>query len=149
DPLGRVVEVKELKFGSASGFESEPPFAAVLPGAALAPGQGWERAYQMTLEPPRGTGEKYAAVQRYACKGIDGALATLGVTTEVKNPPEAAADQVPLLQMLHEGEVVFDLRAGRLHRAALKVDKEVKGHQGEGSSYRFQSSYTVEYAGDR
>jgi hypothetical protein len=149
DALGRVVEVKELKFGSASGFESEPPFTAVLSGAALAPGQGWERAYQITLEPPRGAGEKYAAVQRYACKAVDGALATVSLTTEVKNPPAAAADQVPLLQLVPEGEVVFDLRAGRLHSAALKVDKEVKGHQGEGSSYRFQSSYTVQYAGDR
>jgi hypothetical protein len=149
DPLGRVVEVKELKFGSASGFESEPPFAAVLSGAALAPGQGWERAYQITLEPPKGAGEKYPAVQRYTCKSVNGPLATVSLTTELKSPPEAAADQVPLLQMLPDGEVVLDLRAGRLHSAALKVDREVKGHQGEGSSYRFRSSYTVQYAGDR
>jgi hypothetical protein len=56
---------------------------------------------------------------------------------------------VPLLQWLPEGEMVFDVQAGILRSATLKIDKELTGHQGEGSSYHFQSVYTAEYAGDR
>jgi hypothetical protein len=149
DPWGKVVEVKESKFGPASRFESELPFVAVLPVEKLKPGTAWERAYQITLEPPQGTGEKYAAIQRYRCTAADSNLVTLALTTELKALPEAPGDRVPLAQSQPAGEVVFDVRAGRLHSASLKVDQEVKGHQGEGSSYHFQSSYTEQYAGDR
>jgi hypothetical protein len=149
DRWGRVVEVKESKFGPASRFESELPFAAVLPAGTIRPGSAWERAYQITLEPPQGTGEKYGAVQRYRCTAVAGTLATVTLATELKNPPEAAGDRVPLTQSQPAGEVVFDLRAGRLHSASLKVDQEVMGHQGEGSSYHFQSTYTEQYVGER
>ena len=36
-----------------------------------------------------------------------------------------------------------------MHSANLKVDQEVKGHQGEGSFYHFQSTYNEQYVGDR
>jgi len=149
DGRGQVVEVKESKFGPASRFESDLPFLAVLPGGALKAGTAWERAYQITLEPPQGTGEKYAAVQHYRCSAVKGSLATVSLATELKSPPEAAADKVPLLQSQPSGEAVYDLRAGRLQSATLKVDQEVKGHQGEGSIYHFQSTYNEQFVGDR
>jgi hypothetical protein len=52
---------------------------------------------------------------------------------------------VPLLQMQPEGEVAFDIKEGRLRRASLRIEKELKGQQGEGSSYRFQSTYMEEF----
>ncbi len=149
DGYGRVLEVKESKFGPASRYEAEPPFVGVLPAALPQPGQGWERSYQLTLEPPQGTGEKFAAVQRYVCKAADAATLTMTLKTELKNPPAAPGDQVPLLQMQPEGEVVYDLRAGRLLRANLRIEKELANHQGEGSGYRFVSTYVEEYAGDK
>src|SRR5205823_11489348 len=111
----------------------------------LRPGQNWERAYRITLEPPQGTGEKYEALQRYACKGVADGTATVAVTTLLQTMPESLLDRVPLLQMQPAGEVVFDTRQGRLCRASLRIEKELKGHQGAGSSYRFQSTYTEEY----
>lgn len=142
DPYGRVVEVKESRHGPASRYEAEPPFALVLPAGSPQPGQSWERAYQITLEPPQGTGEKFAAAQRYVCKAVQGTTATVTLATTLKQPPEAAADQLPLLQLLPEGELEFDVPAGRLRGATLKIEKDLTGHQGEGSSYRFRSTYT-------
>ena len=49
--------------------------------------------------------------------------------------------------MQPEGEIVFDLQSGLVRSARLVVDKELKNHQGEGTSYRFQRSYVEEYAG--
>jgi hypothetical protein len=149
DSLGRVVQVKDSRYGPASRFEIELPFAATLPAAPLENGLTWDRNYQITLEPPQGTGEKYAAVQHYACKSVAGNAATLSVTTEVKAMPEALADRIPFLDKIPEGEILFDLGNGRLHRAVLKVDKELKGHMGENSSYRFQSSYVEQLIADR
>jgi hypothetical protein len=141
DALGRVVQVKESRYGPASRFEIELPFAGVLPQDVMKEGLTWDRNYQITLEPPQGTGEKYPAIQHYTCKSVAGNAATFTLSTEIKSLPEALADRLPFLDKMPEGEVLFDLGNGRLHRAVLKVDKELKNHMGEKSSYRFQSSY--------
>lgn len=142
---GQVVEVKECKFGPASRFDSEIPFALVVPAAAPAPGQSWERSYRITLEPPQGTGEKFDASQRYTLKGINNGLATVMMKTTLKTKPEAVADQIPLLQYLPEGEITFDTHSGLLRRSRLTVNQRLANHQGDGSSYEFQSSYTEEH----
>jgi hypothetical protein len=149
DGRGKVVDVKESRHGPASRFESEPPFVIVMAPEGLRPGQSWERAYRITLEPPQGTGEKYEALQRYACQRVADNTATVTLTTLLKALPESLLDRVPLLQMQPEGEVDFDIKEGRLRRVSLRIEKELKGHQGMGSSYRFHSSYTEEYLGDK
>src|SRR5262245_23384620 len=149
DGKGRVVEVKESKFGPASKYETELPFTITLPDGTPQQGQAWERAYKITLEPPQGTGEKFDAVQKCTCKAVAGAAATVAVTAGPKTLPQDPADQAPLLQMQPEGEVVFDVHNGRLHSVSLRIDKELKNQAGEGSSYHFQSTYTEQYAGDR
>jgi hypothetical protein len=149
DGLGHVIEVKECKYGPPSRFESEPPFVFTLPGDALKVGRSWDRNYRMTLEPPQGTGEKYEATQKYLCKSIANGATLVALTTTLKTQPEALADRVPLQQMLPEGEIVFDTELGLLRSARLQIDKELKGHQGENSSYHFQSSYTEQYTGNK
>src|SRR5229473_1319131 len=59
---------------------------------------------------------------------------------ESKQAPASRLDQLPLLEMQPDGEIVFDAVSGRLHRARLTIDKELKGLEGEGSSYHFQST---------
>jgi hypothetical protein len=149
DARGRVVEVKESKFGPASRFEAEPPFCAVLPGGAVQPEQTWERPYKITVEPPQGTGEKYDAVQTLKCVKVEGTGALLSLTTAMKTEPMSVADRMPLLQYQPEGQIVFDLAHGRLHQAKLTVAKVLTGHAGEGSSYSFQSSYVEQFVSDR
>ena len=148
DVYGRVVEVKESK-SDAAGFENELPFLVTLPAPAFQPNDTWERSYKITLPPPLGTGQKHDAVQKYTCKAVTADAATIALTTELKAPPKAVADAVPLWQMMPEGEVVYDLKNGRLHSAKLAINKEMKNHQGEGSSCSFKSTLTIQYAGDR
>src|SRR5262245_53650121 len=62
NPFGQVVGVKE---GSETKYEMEPPFVVVLPSVAPKEGQAWQRTYNITLEPPLGTGEKFDASQRF------------------------------------------------------------------------------------
>lgn len=145
DTTGHVIEVKESKFGPASRFEAEPPFVLELGGAEFKAGKTWERSYHITQEPPLGTGEKYEAVQRYSCAGVEGAGVRVALTTELKTQPPGLVDRVPLLQMQPEGSVVFDSRNGRLHSAVLKVRKELKDHAGDGTSYSFQSDYHEQF----
>jgi hypothetical protein len=148
DALGRVAEVKESKQAPASKFESELPFVIQLPAAKVQPGSSWERSYQVTVEPPQGTGEKFEAVQKYTCQKIEGPTVAIGLATAIKNPPSSQLDQVPLLEVLPEGEAVFDAATGLLRSASLHIDKELKGLQGEGSRYHFQSTYSEQLIKD-
>lgn len=139
---GKVVEVKECRFGSASRFESEPPFVLTFPDDVRAP--SWERNYEITVDPPQGTGEKYPTTQKYGCRAVNGNIATVFVRTALGKQPEPLADQIPLLQFQPEGDVQFDFHAGLMKSARLHVQKELKNHQGEGSSYRLESNYQEE-----
>jgi hypothetical protein len=139
DSQGRILEVKR---GSASHYDAEPPFAVVFPAAAAKEGQVWLRPYTVTLDPPYGTGEKFEASQKYQCTKIAGGKASLTVANQFKALPDAVQDQVPLVQKLYEGQITFDLNAGRLEAAQLNIDRTLMNHHGAGSSYHFQSWFT-------
>ncbi len=139
DGLGRVVEVKQ---GVANRYEAEPPFTLTLPPSPVKAGQSWDRDYTITLDPPLGTGEKHPAKQKHVCSKVEGGLATISLTTILPALPQSKADQLPLLQKMPQGEVVFDLLRGRLHSARLVIDRKVEDHQGPGSVYQMQSVYT-------
>lgn len=141
DGYGRTLDVKQ---GSASKYEAEPPFVVVLPAAAPKEGQGWLRPYHIVLEPPQGTGEKYKAEQVYRCTKVADGLATVAIATELKTLPENMQERLPLLQREAQGQAVFDINSGRLQRVQLTIDKTVPNHQGQGSSYHFVSTYVEE-----
>jgi hypothetical protein len=138
-PQGRVLEVKQ---GPAGRYDAEPPFAVVFPAGAVKEGQGWLRNYAVTLDPPHGTGEKFEAGQRIQCTKITGGKAFLAVANQFQSLPQSTKDQIPLIQKTAEGQVVFDLQAGRLVAVQLNIDRTLANHQGEGSSYHFQSWFT-------
>ena len=141
DSLGRLVEVKESKVGPATRFAADLPFKLILPEAEPKPGESWERSYTIQLDPPHGTGEKYAAVQKYTCQEPKNGLLAVGLGTTVKELPKESADQIPLLPLMPQGSVYFHPATGRYYAARLKVEKELKNHQGEGSRYTFVSTY--------
>jgi hypothetical protein len=141
DAQGRLVDVKESKVGPAARFATELPFKVTLPEADPKPGESWDRTYTIQLDPPLGTGEKYAATQRYACQDPKGGFLTVGLTTAIKDVPAQAAEQIPLLPLALEGTLYFHAPSGRYYGARLKTERELKNHQGEGSKYRFVSTY--------
>lgn len=141
DPQGKVVEVKESRVGPASRFATDLPFKLVLPDTEPKVGETWDRSYTIQLDPPLGTGEKYPAVQRYTCREPQGGLLAVSLATEVKELPAAAADRVPLLPLTQEGLLYFHAPTGRYYGARCKVERELKNHQGEGSRYKYVSTY--------
>ena len=141
DPLGKVVEVKESKVGPAARFEAEPPFKFILPATAPKPGDAWDRKFTIQLDPPLGTGEKYTCTQNHQAAEPKNELLTIRVATEIKELPSSAAEHIPLLPHLAEGQVYFHAATGRYYAARLKVQRELKNHQGDGSSYKFTSTY--------
>lgn len=141
DTLGRVLEVIESKFGKASRYETEPPFVAMLHGQGVVAGQTWQRSYQHTLEPPAGTGEKVDLVQKYVTKEAQDGIVRVEIDSIAAKAPATPADEAPLLQILPKGTIVINTKTGLLQSAELTIDREVKNATGQGSTYRFQSSY--------
>ncbi len=139
DSQGRIWEVMQ---GSKARYDAEPPFVVSFPEAAPKIGLGWARNFSVALDPPYGNGEKFDATQTFHCTGITGGRMTLAVDNNVKALPENVKDHVPLVQKLTKGEVIFDLQAGRVAEVRLNVDRTVANHQGDGSSYHFQSWFT-------
>jgi hypothetical protein len=140
DTQGKLVEVKESKFGS-NRLSIELPLKLVLPDASPKEGQSWEREFAIKLDPPQGTGESYDAVQKFTAKAPVNGFLTVGVATSIKDMPKEAADQIPLLNMLTEGDIFFHERTGRYQAARLRTKREVLNHQGEGTKYAFETTY--------
>ena len=142
DTQGKVLEVKESKVGPATRFATELPFKLVLPEIDPKVGESWHRDYTIHLDPPLGTGEKYTATQKYTCLDPKGGFLTVALATDVKDPPAQVADQIPLLPFTQEGVLYFHAPSGRYYGARCKMERELKNHQGEGSTYKFVSTYT-------
>ena len=140
DNQGRVLEVRSEQT-PAGRYEVEPVFLVVFPGKTLQVNETWQRAYNATLDPPSGTGEKVPMVQTYKIQAIDGPKATIQLETAWKTEPKTANDQMPLLQYLPQGTVVVETASGLPLEATLKIDREIKDSNGAGSSYKFTSTY--------
>jgi hypothetical protein len=141
DARGQLVEVKECKFGPESRLHSDLPFKLVLPAAPVAVGKTWDRSYQIKLDPPQGTGETFDATQTFTCRIVTNGTAIVHVATALKSPPEAAADRLPLLPLLPEGDVSFDVTSGQLRAVRYQFGQELSEYRGEGSKYQFKSTY--------
>ncbi len=149
DSTGKLIEVKESKFGSKSRFEADLPFKIVLPASGPKEGQTWDRTFTIKLDPPQGTGETYEATQKYTAKAPVNGFTTVAVSTTVKDMPAQASDQIPLLPMLMEGDIYFHAATGRYQAARLKIKKELMNHQGEGTKYVFESTYSEDLKAEK
>ncbi len=142
-PTGKVATVKESKVGPAHRFEADIPFKlAFSPDDTK---ETWARDYVIQLDPPHGTGEKYAAKQTYKPIEPKNGFLIYGLTTEITELPKGTAEQIPLLPLMPAGSLYFHAETGRYYGARLKIEKELTNHAGEGSSYKFVSGYTEDF----
>lgn len=142
DSQGKLVEVKEAKGGTAARLHAELPFRVVLPDAMPEVNKTWDRTFALKLDPPNGTGESYDFVQKYTSKGAKDSLLVVGVETALKAPPKTAGEQRPLVPMLWTGDIYFNTAAGKYHAARLKVKAELPNHEGEGTKFVYESTYS-------
>ena len=138
--LGQVLEVKGEN-GSEQRFRTEPPFRIDFPAQEVAVGDAWNREFEIRLDPPVGTGEKYAAIR--TCKraeDVQGRI-VVGVSTAVKGGVKVpAADMPSVIPYLWSGELYLD-KSGRYRGAKLSVKGETAEHQGTGTKFAYESTY--------
>lgn len=140
DARGGVSDAKAVAGDAAANrLQAELPFRVLLPEAAAA---SWERTFSVKLDPPLGVGETHEAKQTYTHRATTGGYAVIGVTTAFKSFPVAAAEQQPLVPWLWEGDVFVEVEKGRYAGAKLAAKKTIDNHQGPGTKFVFESTYT-------
>jgi hypothetical protein len=158
--VGRpIIQVDIDKTGAIKAFKHltqrqdmmrELPFHVTVPGDKIpVVGVAWRRDFPIQLEPPVATPPKtLRGVQ--ACKVVESDSSRLVIEIEstlideVKDPGQ----MLPVVQFLPKGTVTFDPKAGRMTAAETTIDQTVANFAGEGSSYKFLSTYTEELAAD-
>ncbi|QEL20306.1 hypothetical protein [Limnoglobus roseus] len=148
DARGGVIEAKAVAGESTTNrLQAELPFRVQLPEQAVAVNGTWERTFNVKLDPPLGIGEAHEAKQTYTHRATNGGYAVIGLTTAFKSLPIAAAEQQPLIPWLWEGDVFVEIEKGRYAGAKLTAKKTIANHQGEGTKFVFESTYTEAAAG--
>jgi len=142
DASGAVTAAKSGNPHAADRLKAELPFRVTLPATPPAVNGTWERAFELKLPPPLGTGEKFDATQKFTYRGAKDGFAVIGLTTTLKEPPTDVSLMPGVVPMLWEGDVFVNTKTGRYHGAKLKVNKEVPNHQGDGTKLVYQSEYT-------
>lgn len=143
DSNGKVLSVKDSKVGPAHRFQSDVPFKLVFPEAEIK--ESWSREFTLQLDPPLGTGEKFASKQSYKLLEPKNGLSIYSLTSEIGDLPKNASEQIPLIPSMPSGMLFFHPETGRYYGARLKIEKELSNHQGEGSSYKFSSTYVEDF----
>ncbi|MGL6074385.1 MAG: hypothetical protein ACRC8S_09525 [Fimbriiglobus sp.] len=137
DARGQVLEAKDGKGQPAPRMAMTPPFRIVWPEAPKA-GTPWVRNFTVALDPPLGTGEKFAVNQTFTPTTTVGVY---DVKTDLPEPPRDATLMQPLIPYLWEGQVTFDATKSRLTAAKLRIRRELPNHAGPGTQFLYETQY--------
>jgi hypothetical protein len=143
DALGNVLDATS-DFGQASvdRFKTELPFRMSLTNKPLTNGLSWTRDFAILLDPKYGgTGEQYPATQTSSLKGVNGNFAVFRVSSKLKSEPKTQNELRPLIPLLWEGDIFFDMTKGRYHACKLTASRELTNHEGEGTKFAYRSEY--------
>jgi hypothetical protein len=138
DRAGRVVERIELRPcpPSSTGDLAVVP----LPDGPVAPGVEWTIPQEVVVEVPSGPRKVVRTRLRYRLEDVTDGIATIRVDTTVLTPIDDPRLESRLLERIWDGEIRFDIEAGRVISRRTGIDRRVVGFGGPQSSLRYKSS---------
>jgi hypothetical protein len=144
DPEGRVLQRVELRPcpPSATGDLVIMP----LPEEPVTVGAEWTIPQEVVVEVPNGPRKAVRTRLRYRLDGVADGLATIRVDTTVLTPIDDPRLEARLLERIWDGEIVFDVAAGRVVSRRTGIDRRVVGFGGPQSSVRYRASLEEQLA---
>jgi len=138
DPEGRVLDRVELRPcpPSASGDLVIVP----LPEEPVEVGAEWTIPQEIVVEVPNGPRKAIRTRLRYRLDEVADGFATIRVDTTVLTPVDDPRLEARLLERIWDGEIVFDITAGRVVSRRTGIDRRVVGFGGPQSSIRYRAS---------
>jgi hypothetical protein len=111
-----------------------------LPDGPVAPGAEWTIPQEVVVEVPNGPRKLVRTRLRYRLDTIADGIATIRVDTTVLTPIDDPRLEARLLERIWDGEIRFDIDAGRVISRRTGIDRRVVGFGGPESSVRYKAS---------
>lgn len=141
DAAGEVLTREDKKPGATMGLGQ---ITTPLPKGKVKIGHEWEFPTEITLVLGEGRVKKVKTRQLYTLEQVKTGVATISVRTEVLTPINDPKLEVQLVQQLTNGEIKFDLDAGRILSKQMDWDETVVGFNGTDSNLKYLARFTEE-----
>ncbi len=115
-----------------------------LPYEPVKIGQQWQVSSDIPIRRPDGTTRRIKTRIAYTLRSVKTGVATIEVRTEVITPVNDPQIQAQLVQQLTDGEIRFDLDAGRVLSREIGWDETVVGFKGHDSMMKYLARFTEE-----
>ncbi|MEX2317013.1 MAG: hypothetical protein WD669_07670 [Pirellulales bacterium] len=133
-PQGKVLR-RELKI-KRPGAEDDGPLVVLLPEQPVAIGDSWDEPFDLTVQLKTGGTKAIQSRRHYKLAKVENGIATISVDYQVLTPIDAHIES-QIVQRLMDGEVRFDIEAGRVVGQKMEIDKRILGFAGPTSSMQY------------
>jgi hypothetical protein len=133
-PRGKI-ERRDSKIRGATA-EDDAPVALRLPEKPVAIGDSWDEPFDVVVAIDGGGKKNIETRRHHELAKVEGSIATIKVTYQVLSPIDAPIE-CQLVQRLMDGEVKFDIEAGRVVGQRMEIDKRILGFAGPTSSMQY------------
>jgi hypothetical protein len=129
-PSGQVVSRSDEATGTNLGMGD---ITIPLPEKAVKVGDKWETSREIKIRREDGTPKNVKIRELYTLEKASAGVAVISIRSEPLTPLSEPELEAQALQQMSNGEIRFDLDAGRLISKNLVWDKTVVGFSGTGS----------------
>ena len=98
-----------------------------LPESVIPVGHSWSRPIDLRVQQPDKSIKVIKTRELYTLEKVDTGVATISVKTQVLTPIDDARIKAQIMQRISQGEIRFDIDAGRLLSKQLDWDTNVVG----------------------
>lgn len=113
-----------------------------LPEESIAVGNSWSVPREIKARDEAGQIKVIKVRETYRLEKVQAGVATLQVRTEILTPIEQASVKAQIVQQLSNGNIRFDIDAGRVLSKELDWDETVVGFQGDNSLMEYRARIT-------
>lgn len=136
DEHGQILERKDFlqQIDMGMGGISIP-----LPTEPVGVGHEWSTAYDLRVRDPQNRLVTIKTRQVFQLKHVATGVATISIKTQVLTPLHDPAVRSQILQRLSNGELKFDIDAGRILRRELDWNETVISFSGQDSNMKYMA----------
>ena len=144
-PSGKVLQRNKAPTQTHSGLGN---IIMPLPVEPVRIGASWHVSNEIRVRSDKtGRAERVKTRIVYTLDEVKTGLATINVRTELVTPVDDPAIKSQLVQQLTNGEIEFDLDAGRIYSQQIDWDETVVGFSGDNSVMKYLAHFTEELVG--
>lgn len=145
DARGRQVDREDFRMTTIIQQANQAYVVVPFPEEPVAVGGSWDFKYPVYVPLGDGSLTRIEMMQKYTLTRVEGDVATITYGTKVLMPVQDAGIQAQLMDRLYDGTYLFNLKDGRSQAITQKVDQNVVGFRGAGSSVKMLIEFNEKF----